>query len=734
VNTTNEPRLELSVIAPCYNEEKNVRELARRTLLALEADGIDGELVLVDDGSQDGTARAIRELMQQHPGRVRGLFHANNKGIAAGWRTGVEGARGKYVTIIDSDLQYQPEDVGRLYRTLIDHTVDVVQGWRSAVGRERGTRYNISRAYNSMLNATFGMNLRDNKSGFLCSSREVMADLLTYKGKYFYWQSFVMVAAHAKGYSYKEVETLFEPRRQGVSFLDGTTTKASLRSLYDISRAAFEYRVSAQPRDLSDQFLRTHVVEAPRALSPAAHPARWRAMMASFNRSRSPLSSDVQHVYEALNKTQWLSASALRDFQDEKLRRLIRHCYRHVPYYRRWMQRANLRPEDIHGQLDLHKLPVLSKNDVRKNLYFDITADNMDRAEVERITTSGSTGEPLVVFADRRQLEFRWAASLRARELAGYRFGDPSVKFWDQALGSSQAQRRREKLQAWLINRTLIPSFEMSEDKLEQLVKSLSAKGPALIEGDAEVLDFVARYIKGSLGTLGFRPLAMISNGQTLTSQSRELIESAFGCQVFDGYTSRELGGIAHECSAHAGHHVVSEGYIVEILVDGRPANAGETGDLVITDLNNYAMPLVRYQLGDRATLLEEAPCACGRSSPRIGAIQGRAQSIIRGTGGRFVPGTFFDQVMKDYEYAIRQFRIVQREPGAVQLELVKAGRFSSDVMDTVQQIVRRHLGEKLRIDLQFVDSIGAGELNAPGGSPTVIAVDFKLKTPRAVS
>lgn len=730
----NESRLELSVIAPCYNEEQNVRELARRTLLAFEVDGIHGELVLVDDGSKDGTARAIRELMQEHPNRVVGLFHANNKGIAAGWRTGVEGARGKYVTIIDSDLQYQPEDVGRLYRTLIDHTVDVVQGWRSAIGRERGGRYNISRAYNTMLNVTFGMNLRDNKSGFLCCSREVMADLLTYKGKYFYWQSFVMVAAHAKGYSYKEVETLFEPRRQGVSFLDGTTTKASLRSLYDISRAALEYRVSAQPRDLTDQFLRTHAVEAPRAPSPAAHSTRWRAVMASFNRSRTPLSSDVQHVYESLNKTQWLSANALSDFQDEKLRRLIRHCYRHVPYYRHWMQRVKLRPEDIQGQRDLHKLPILTKNDVRKNLYFDITADNMDRAEVERITTSGSTGEPLVCFADRRQLEFRWAAALRAREWAGYRLGDPSVKLWDQALGGSDAQRRRERLQAWLTNRSLIPAFEMAEHKLEQLVRSLNAKGPALVEGDAEALDYLARYIKSSLGTLGFRPLALMANAQTLTSHSRETIECAFGCQLFDSYTSRELGSIAHECSAHAGHHVVSEGYIVEVLVDGRPAKDGEVGELVITDLNNYAMPLVRYQIGDRAMALEGAPCACGRSSPRIAAIQGRTQSIIQGTDGRFVPGAFFDQLLKDYEYAIRHFRVVQQEPGALQLELVKAGRFSNEVMDAVQQVMRRHLGEKLRIELQFVERIPPRERNTHLISDSLIAVDFKRKAPRAVS
>ncbi len=128
------------------------------------------------------------------------------------------------------------------------------------MGRERGARYNISRAYNTMLNGVFGMNLKDNKSGFICCSREVMADMLTHKGKYYYWQSFVMVAAHAKGYSYKEVETLFEPRRQGVpSWMAqplrlhcGASTTSRARRLSTASKPS--------PRDLADQFLRSHHV------------------------------------------------------------------------------------------------------------------------------------------------------------------------------------------------------------------------------------------------------------------------------------------------------------------------------------------------------------------------------------------------------------------------------------------------------------------------------------------
>ena len=101
--------------------------------------------------------------------------------------------------------------------------------------------------------------------------------------------------------------------------------------------------------------------------------------------------------------------------------------YRNVPYYRRKMQEAKLRPEDVRGQEDLHKLPFLTKADIRQHLYFDIMSENHDKADVLKITTSGSTGEPFVCYADRAQLEMRWAATLRAQEWTGYRFGDPTL-------------------------------------------------------------------------------------------------------------------------------------------------------------------------------------------------------------------------------------------------------------------------------------------------------------------
>lgn len=118
--------LELSVIAPCYNEELNIRELARRVVAVLRRGELRGELLLVNDGSQDGTRAAIEEMEAQYPGVVVGKHHVVNQGITAAWKTGARAARAPYVAIIDADLQYQPEDLLRLYRTLNESNVDIV--------------------------------------------------------------------------------------------------------------------------------------------------------------------------------------------------------------------------------------------------------------------------------------------------------------------------------------------------------------------------------------------------------------------------------------------------------------------------------------------------------------------------------------------------------------------------------------------------------------------------------
>ena len=182
---------ELSVIAPCYNEQGNLCELVNRLRTAFETKNIVGEIVLVDDGSKDATGALADQLASEQPNLVV-VHHSTNLGIAAAWRSGLEASHGDLVCLIDADLQNLPEDVCRMYREIRVSGADMVQGYRSSVGRVRDSRYFLSKSLNAILNTCFGMRLRDNKSGFLICRRDVLADILRHRFTYYHFQSLIM--------------------------------------------------------------------------------------------------------------------------------------------------------------------------------------------------------------------------------------------------------------------------------------------------------------------------------------------------------------------------------------------------------------------------------------------------------------------------------------------------------------------------------------------------------------
>jgi len=718
-------KFELTVLAPCFNEAKNIPELVSRLCNVFQKKGILGEIVLVDDASTDDTRDVMKRLTQEYP-QLSLVYHTKNQGIATAWRSGLQAARGEYVCLIDADLQNLPEDVWRLYREIKFTNVDMVQGYRSSIGRLKDSRYILSRGLNFILNSLFAMRLRDNKSGFVIAPREVMQDVVRFQRKYNFANSFIAVSAHAKGYSIREIETLFQNRMMGVSYLARFPMRAVVRCFADLIPAFIEFRLSTKQENLLQDFLRNN--QPTRQDEPLTGWRKW-AMNIFF--MTMPLhkwliTSKAKSYYQELKQSQWLTLDQIKELQEQKLRKLVRHAYQHVPFYRQRFDEAGIKPTDIRTLEDLSKIPLLSKQDVRDNLYFDLMSDNHEKSEVLRIQTSGSTGEPFVCFADRHQLEIRWAATQRSLEWTGYRFGDKQARLWHQTIGMSFLQVVREKLDALMNRRMFVPAYELSDSNLRQFIDKISKHQPVLIDGYAESLNFLAHYVKEH-GIPGFRPKALVSSAQALPDQSRDIIEKAFGCKVFDKYGSREFSGIAYECEQHDGHHVVAESYIVEILKDGRPAKPGEVGEIVITDLSNHCLPFLRYRIGDLAVAVDNSEtCGCGRGLPRIGKIEGRVQAIIVGTNGNYVPGTFFAHLFKDYDYVVRQYQVVQESLGSIKLKVIKASAFNDEAFEEVLSELRKFLGADMRIDVEFVDNIPMVRTGKRQGSISTIKMDFQ--------
>ena len=187
----------------------------------------------------------------------------------------------------------------------------------------------------------------------------------------------------------------------------------------------------------------------------------------------------------------------------------------------------------------------------------------------------------------------RWAATLRGLQMTGYKFGQRVARLWHQTIGLTFKQLLKEKLDAFLQRRLFIPVFKITDQSLKRTIKTLKSYKPKLIDGYAEAFNVIAKYNNKVNG----KPIgvdSIMTSAQTLSKTDRDLISTNLDSKVFDKYGSREFSGIAYQCEAHQGYHVVAENYIVEIIKDGKPAKPGEIGEIIITEVVDQDKDQVR--------------------------------------------------------------------------------------------------------------------------------------------
>ena len=301
-----------------------------------ESRGLDGELILVNDGSTDHTGRLIDELAARYP-FVKPIHHPGNRGMTAAWNRG-RAASGRYVVIMDGDLQNLPEDVYRLYRERRFTNADVVQGWRSHIGRVRGSRYVLSVTLDRMLRSLFGMRTRDIKSGFFICDRDIFLHILRHRFSYFYFQTLIMVSAHEKGYRIAQIETLFEDRRLGESFISSFPTMVILKSLVDLAKGFVEFRLLSGRTDVLSEFLAEHALARPARGCRFCGASTCLLRAADAAPSLDGLDPGAALLLRAAAHP-WLSPGDVRELQEKRFASYQARL-RHVPYYREQLDRS----------------------------------------------------------------------------------------------------------------------------------------------------------------------------------------------------------------------------------------------------------------------------------------------------------------------------------------------------------------------------------------------------------
>jgi phenylacetate-CoA ligase len=345
-----------------------------------------------------------------------------------------------------------------------------------------------------------------------------------------------------------------------------------------------------------------------------------------------------------LDRTQWASADELHAIQSGLLRRMVRHAYQHTTWYRTIFDERGLTPDDIRSAEDLVKLPLLERDHARGSIEAR-TSSAPPFATVKKIT-SGSTGQPMVVTYNSESRHWRDATRWRGYGWAGYRPGMKAVHYWGFGLTSPDRKTRWKIQLDRALNRNLyIDCTVRSDEHLRGVVEQIRRFQPEVLVTYSQAGAYLARYVLRT-GSRGWGEIPVILGAERLMDHDRAAIVEAFG-PAFETYGSREFMLTGAECEAHDGMHQAMETQVFEIIVrnpDGttRAARPGESGECVITDLHNLAVPHLRYVNGDVAVQRPAGKCTCGRWLSKLGPIEGRTLEILRDARGEPVGGTMF--------------------------------------------------------------------------------------------
>lgn len=396
-----------------------------------------------------------------------------------------------------------------------------------------------------------------------------------------------------------------------------------------------------------------------------------------------------------LDESQWWSAADLRDYQDTELRRVIKLAYDSVPYYRGAMQVFGVKPNDINSLDDLSLMPFVEKQMVRTR-----AADFLSRKSVSpalyKCHTSGTTGTPLSLYRDLRNVGFEYAMLRRQRLWAGLEDNDRYATLKGELLPEQRIHQHKFWQMNWAERKLVMSSYHISANTLEHYLEALHQYQPVSIDGYPSSIYTLAKMMFER--SITFPMKAILTSSETLSPEQKNVIETAFHCKVFDYYGMAERIAAIHTCE-HGSYHVVPEYSVVEFVRN--PAFDGFY-EIVGTALNNNAMPLIRYRVGDIAEVSNHA-CACGRNYPVIHGIVGRTDDSIVTPSGKIVGR--LDHIFKGVNN-LMQAQIYQPQQDKIIVRIVPDSSFSQKDGDVVLQKLYHRVGDGIQFEIERVPDI----------------------------
>jgi phenylacetate-CoA ligase len=442
-----------------------------------------------------------------------------------------------------------------------------------------------------------------------------------------------------------------------------------------------------------------------------------------------------------LSRNQWLGPVELKQLQEKRLRDITNHAYNNVPLYKEKFDAQGVKPESIRSLEDIQDLPFTTKQEVRDSISGRGMAKGFDLEDCIRASSSGTSGGPMAVYYDKRFMDYCMAAwRFRKRLAIGVQpwqkvmvieYGGLTAPKKDQSGEKAKATHKsqgRESLGPIVrLLRGREKTVTVATDANEVLTQILTF-GPKLIRGTLSYLRLLAEAM-AERGVEGLGDTVVRTEGEVTDEETRKYLESSFKCRVFDEYSSWDFGNGAWQCTKREGYHIDADLLILEVVRGNECVSPGERGEIVVTNLMNYAMPLIRYRVGDIG-VLDDKTCSCGRGLPLLKSIEGREADCFTLPGGQLVtPRTIMTTIQGTH--GVSRYQAVQESMNQVRIELMRRGNDRDVSKDELEARCHGILGKDMEIDVSITDRENLKAKFRPVISKLTVAGEPRWTIPR---
>jgi len=403
--------------------------------------------------------------------------------------------------------------------------------------------------------------------------------------------------------------------------------------------------------------------------------------------------SKIPKYLKEIRRVEKLSKKEIKKYQEGKLRKLLLHSWKNVPYYTKILERSKV---VVNGKVNLknfNKIPILTKKIIRKEGKNLCSKDYKKRKPYEN-TSGGSTGEPVRFIQDRDYEEWNNATKIYLKTFENQQVGQKELRFWGSERDLLEGKESfKIRLRNWLYNRKEFNTFKMSEKEIKQYIKDWNKYKPRWVEAYVQSIYEFAKFIKKNNLKI-YSPKGVLTSAGTLYPDMKKTIEEVFKCLVFNRYGSREVGGIACSRAKQDELNIAFWNNHVEILGKNK-----KLGKIHVTTLNNFTMPLIRYDIGDVGEITE--------NNRVIKRVVGRETDIFASRNGKKIDGAYFRHSIF-YKDWVKNYQIIQKDYNLVlyKIILAKKIKLNKDEVEEIERWVKKALGNDCKTKIEFVKKI----------------------------